>query len=215
MELPGFRGYQCYAGNTEDCRIAVITQKGNITLSGDGPLLGSSEAVPMYFCLSDQQGELGCVPCALPKAEKIEEEETEAIIAVSTGASGSCAMVSVGQEILPGFDTTLLRLPMRGGGADLEAEFMPVGRRMAILPSGVLRYGTGIRLPEDGISADVATGDERMLYHALWNPEEGRSRALRIHLKQLLLSSAVTALIRGASHINWRFALPEGLSREA
>ena len=161
-----------------------------------------------------QEGEcLGALPNALPATKP--EASSAASIALDIGASGVSMMMRLGDQTEPLTAPCLLRTLLSGGDAPLAAEFKAPTTMDSVLPTCLLLSGSGAEPIRDGRlfapsePAEVLGVRDMLLSGSLsWRGDAAGARARELLLHQLMLEASLAALLRGASSVSWRLALP-------
>ena len=166
-------------------------------------------------CLTVYQGGdcLGALPNALPAARP--EAGSAATIALDIGASGISMMMHLGDQTEPLSAPCLLRTLLSGGDAPLASEFMAPTELDSVLPTCLLLSGSGTAPLQDGrlfapsAPEEVLGARAALLSGSLsWRGDAAGVRARELLLHQLMLQASLAALLRGASSVSWRLALP-------
>ncbi|MCH5287271.1 MAG: hypothetical protein J1E43_07605 [Christensenellaceae bacterium] len=166
-------------------------------------------------CLTVYRGDecLGALPNALPPMAI--ESAGAAVIALDIGASGISAMMRLGETVEPLTGPCLLRTLLSGGDAPVAEEFMAPEEITGLLPTALLLSGGGSEAIRDGRlfapaepSEVLACGQALLSGSLSWRSDAAGARARELLLHQLMLQASLAALLRGASSVSWRLALP-------
>ena len=156
---------------------------------------------------------LGALPNALPAATP--DPGPAAAIALDIGASGVSMMMRLSDQSEPLTAPCLLRTLLSGGDAPLAEEFVAPTDVAEVLPTCLLLSGSGTDPVTDGRlfapsePAQVLDTRAMLLSGSLsWRGDAVGARARELLLHQLMLQASLAALLRGASSVSWRLALP-------
>ena len=156
---------------------------------------------------------LGALPNALP-ATKLEPGHA-ASIALDIGASGVSMMMRLGDQTEPLTAPCLLRTLLCDDDAPLGSEFIAPTEISSVLPTCLLLSGSGTNPVQDGRlfapsePSEVLNNRDALLSGSLpWRGDAAGVRARELLLHQLMMEASLAALLRGASSVSWRLALP-------
>ena len=166
-------------------------------------------------CLTVYRGGdcLGALPNALPPTNP--EGTASAAIALDIGASGVSMMMRLGDHTEPLAAPCLLRTLLSGSDAPLASEFIAPTDIAPVLPACLLLSGSGAQPLRDGRlfapaePEEISNASSLLLSGSLsWRGDAVGERARELLLHQLMLEASLAALLRGASSVSWRLALP-------
>lgn len=220
-----WHAYFIYAGLPSSLRISVFNAEGD-TLSpaeGGSRVVCRSSSFPLSFSFSADGKTAGSLPNLLPSP--VIEKTDPYMACVDFGSVGTSVVFSVGHRRHPLQGPTMVRTLISNPAQSrdlLRKEFLPAVPVSALLPtaSRIFRNVPGAApCPfEDGIVLmssdlqDVLSIPSGALYTCLkWEEEKGRSVQLCLH--QIMLMAALQARSEGASHLTWRFSVPDEMAK--
>ena len=197
--------------------VKALSEDEWIAASPEGQAFDILRMTAYPACLTVHRGEtcLGALPNALPQARP--ESVGAAVIALDIGASGVSMMMRLGETVEPLEGPCLLRTLLSGGDVPLAEEFVAPEEITAVLPTALLLSGSGSEAIRDGRlfaplePSEVLECGQALLTGSLsWRHDAAGARARELLLHQLMLQASLAALLRGASSVSWRLALPAG-----
>ena len=195
--------------------VKALDDGGWIEASPEGRDFAALRTTRYPVCLTVWQGEtcLGALPNDLPAARP--EPAGAAVVAMDIGASGVSMMLRMGDQSELLEAPCLLRTLLSGGDAPIAEEFIAPTDIASVLPTCLLLSGDGSQPLTDGRlftpeePAGVLNARYTLLSGSLsWRGDATGSRARELMLHQIMLQAALAALLRGATSVSWRLALP-------
>ena len=144
-----------------------------------------------------------------------------ATAAIELGSASVSMALTIGGQVQMVEMPSLWRVLLRGSRTDLPGEVLPVWPIGPVLPANAvidrsaeepLPFVNGrIVLPDALSDAAVREG---VLCDLLWRTDAHGSSARRLVLHEAMLLTALHAVMCGAEAINWRLALPAGMTAD-
>lgn len=196
--------------------VKALSDDGWAEATAEGRDFAALQTTLYPACLTVFRGQecLGALPNALPMTRPA--SGGAAVIALDIGASGISAMLRMGDELEPLEAPCLLRTLISGIDAPIAEEFMAPADLASVLPTCVLLSGDDAVPLRDGRlfapmePAEVRNCKQSLLSGSLaWRSDVMGVRARELLLHQLMLQGSLAALLRGASSVSWRLALPD------
>lgn len=145
----------------------------------------------------------------------------EAVAALDLGASGTSIAMRLGAQAAQAvFVPSLWHVMLRGSWEDLPGEHLPVWPLGPVLPSSVLLFDEegdepflhGMICPEEATECCLQRG-QVPCSELLWRTDEEARRALRLLLRQTMLTASFHAVMNGAQSISWRVNLVQTMAQ--
>ncbi len=177
-------------------------------------------AYPKMLLLKKDGQTLGAVPNFLPKEKQKTAVPGEATAAIDLGTAATVVTLKLDGREIPATHRPLLRMLLLDATQTMQLDEMMNSLSLSteMIPTAVILSGQGDTPCRDGFiyrpqsMAEMAAREEnRLLTGFKWRSDSAGVRARRLLIHQLMLDTALSAVLQGAKSISWRVAIEDDM----